>query len=157
MTGLVSAIVEEVSSTIATQLRNLSSQQAELRAVFNGPPQQFLTQVYDLLAEQGGLCSTLADGEEVLVPVLLLQEKVPFDFANPPIGASGKCDHNHLLTLRNSPSCPRFVVLSSPGNQSNLSQTSTWFYCGLAAENQAANTPVEKWVQDEFIERLLTR
>jgi DNA phosphorothioation-dependent restriction protein DptH len=157
MTGLISAIVEEVSSTIATQLRNLGSQQAELRAVFNGPPQQFLAQVYELLAEQGGLRATLADGEEVLVPVLLLQEKVPSDFKNPPIGGSGKCDHNHLLTLRNSPSCPRFVVLSSPKSQSNLSQTSTWFYCGLAAENQAANTPIDRWIQDEFIDRLITK
>lgn len=157
MTGLISAIVEEVSSTIATQLRNLGSQQAELRAVFNGPPEQFLAHVYDLLAERGGLRATLADGEEVLVPVLLLQEKVSSEFANPLIGASGKCDHNHLLTLRNSPSCPRFVVLSSPGSQSNLSQTSTWFYCGLAAENQAANTPIDKWVQDEFIDRLITK
>lgn len=157
MTGLIYAIVEEVSSTIATQLCNLSSQQAELRAVFNGPPKQFLSQVYEILAEQGGLRATLADGVEVLVPVLLLQENVSADFANPPIGESGKCDHNHLLTLRNSPSCPRFVVLSSPGNQSNLSQTSTWFYCGLTAENQVANTPVQKWVQDEFIDRLLAR
>src|SRR6202000_1617399 len=138
MTGLVQAIVEEVSLAVTTQLRNLNSQQAELRAVFNGPPLRFLKQVYDVLAQNGGLHAVLADDEEVLVPVLLLQEKMPAGSSNPPTGSSGLCDHNHLLTLRNSPNCPRFVVLSSPGNQSNLSQASTWFYCGLSSDNQAA-------------------
>ncbi|MGA8938514.1 MAG: hypothetical protein WB439_05040, partial [Acidobacteriaceae bacterium] len=157
MTGLIQAIVEEVSSTVSTQLRNLNSQQAELRAVFNGPPMRFLREVYDVLARSGGLRAVLADDEEVLVPVLLLQEKMPAGSSNPPIGASGWCDHNHLLTLRNSPNCPRFIVLSSPGNQSNLSQTSTWFYCGLSSENQTANIAVDKWIQDEFIDRLISR
>ena len=50
MTGIAGAIAQEVSSTIATQLRNLNSQQAELRAVFNGPPQEFLTDVYELFS-----------------------------------------------------------------------------------------------------------
>lgn len=157
MTDLVQAIVEEVSSAVTTQLRNLNSQQAELRAVFNGPPLRFLVQVYHVLAQNGGLRAVLADDEEVLVPVLLLQEKMPGGSSNPPIGSSGLCDHNHVLTLRNSPNCPRFVVLSSPGNQSNLSKNSTWFYCGLSSENQAANIPVEKWIQDEFIDRLITK
>jgi hypothetical protein len=123
MTGLAAAIAQEVSSTIATQLRNLNSQQAELRAVFNGPPQEFLTEVYEVLAAQGGLRAQLADDIQVLVPVLLLQERVPSGWINPPIGESGQCDHNHLLTLRNSPNCPRFIVLSAPGNQSNVSDT----------------------------------
>jgi hypothetical protein len=157
MIRLAEAIAQEVSSTIVTQLRNLNSQQAELRAVFNGPPQEFLTEVYELLAARGGLRARLADDIEVLVPVLLLQEKALAGWINPPIGQSGQCDHNHLLTLRNSPNCPRFIVLSAPGNQSNLSQTSTWFYCGLAAQNQAANTPIENWLQDEFIENLIAK
>ena len=92
-----------------------------------------------------------------MVPVLLLQDNVPSGWINPPIGKSGQCDHNHLLTLRNCPNCPRFIVLSAPGSQSNLSQTSTWFYCGLAAQNQAANTPIENWLQDEFIEKLIAK
>jgi len=155
--NLAKAIADEVVSIVSMQLKNLHSDQAELRAVFNGPPQAFLSDVYENLTESGGIRSTLADGHEVLVPVLLLQESILAGESNPPIGLSGICDSNHVLDLRNSPQCPRFLVLSAPGSQSNLSQNTTWFYCGLAPQNQVGSAAISAWLQDDFIDSIITR
>src|SRR5689334_7949795 len=126
MNRLTSALAEEITKVVTLQLRSLPSEQAELRAVFNGPPRRFLERIFEGFASQGGLKAALGEGREVTVPVLLLQDSLPEGTLNPPIGVSGICDHNHVLSLRNSPSCPRFLILSAPGSQSNLSQNTTW-------------------------------
>jgi hypothetical protein len=154
--NLAKAISEEVVQTIRGQLQNLNSSTAELRAVFNGPPEPFLTEVYERLVEGGGLAAQLGNGEKIRVPVLLLRSRSYLSSPNPPIGVSGYCDHNHILSVRNAPECPRFIVLSGPGHQSSLSQDTTWFYCGLSPQHQAANTPIDEWIRDEFIETLIS-
>lgn len=153
--NIANSIYEEIVRTIQGQLQNLPSSAAELRAVFNGPPEPFLGEIYSRLTRAGGLNATLGNGETVSIPVLLLQDRNLLTTPNPPVGVSGVCDDNHILNLRNAPSCPRFLVLSGPGHQFTLSQDTTWFFCGLSPQHQAANTPIEDWIRDEFIENLI--
>src|SRR5688572_24329229 len=100
------------------------SNSMELRTVFHGPPMRLLQQLYQELAADGGIEAVLPSGDTVYVPVLLQIEHPGTDFHNPPIGASGECDENHLLDLRNSPAAPRFVALVPPGQQRILSVAS---------------------------------
>jgi hypothetical protein len=155
MRSISIAIAEQVREIVTQQLANLRSEEAELRAVFNGPPIELLQEVFHLVIEGGGISANLGNDRTVTVPVLLLMRDLPQGVRNPPIGASGCCDHNHLLNLRNSPYCPRFLVLLPPGYQTNLSQTSTRFDCGLSAQNSSGNEPIDKWWQDPFIENLV--
>lgn len=157
MNNLASAIADEIVEIAARQLGNLESAAAELRIVFNGPPQVYLTQVFEQLVQDGGIRSVLGNGQEVLVPVLLMHENGASDTPNPPVGVSGLCDQNHILDLRNSTQCPRFLVLSGPGSHSNLSQNTTWSYCGLAPQNQLGSSSISDWLRDEFIDTLIAK
>lgn len=153
--NLAESICEEIVRSIEGQLQNLPSATSELRAIFNGPPEPFLREIYNRLTVSGGLNATLGSGETVRIPVLLLQDRNLIEALNPPVGTSGVCDNNHILNLRNAPSCPRFLVLSGPGHQSSLSQDTTWFFCGLSPQHQTTNTSIEDWIHDEFIEALI--
>ncbi|MDW5266670.1 MULTISPECIES: helicase HerA domain-containing protein [Acidobacteriaceae] len=154
MNQLILAIAEEVRDTVSRQLGDLSSENAQLRAVFNGPPAELLREVFGLLTQDGGIRTPLSNGSETLVPVLMVVTDLPVGSQNPPVGSSGLCDQNHILNVRNSPQCPRFIVLSPPGNQTNLSQNTTWFDCGVAPQNNAGNVQITSWWQDDFVQRL---
>ena len=154
MNQLILAIAAEVRDIVSRQLGDLSSENAQLRAVFNGPPAALLREVFDDLSRDGGIRTPLSNGSDTVVPVLMVVTELPPGIQNPAVGSSGLCDQNHILNVRNSPQCPRFVVLSPPGNQTNLSQNTTWFDCGVAPQNNAGNVQITSWWQDDFIQRL---
>ncbi len=154
MNLLIQAITAEVRDIVTRQLGDLTSENAQLRAVFNGPPTTLLREVFSDLIRDGGIKTPLSNGAATTVPVLMVVSELPQGAQNPSVGASGLCDQNHILNVRNSPQCPRFLVLSPPGNQTNLSQNTTWFDCGVAPQNNAGNVQITSWWQDDFIQRL---
>lgn len=140
--SLAKAIAEIVAGRLI-QLDQVAD--PETRLLFNGPPLEALGEVLDLL-----LAST-AD-EAPAIPVLLV---VPGGVAsNPPVGTSGRCDANHLLSLRNS-SQPSYLALIPPGQHNMMSVTSTTDAFGVATAVASNSTTFEEWWSDEFIQQVL--
>ena len=133
-----------------------SGDEPGLRRLFHGPPLLILEQVLEELITEGGIEARLASGRAVIVPVLLQVEKLGHDETNPDIGASGRCDDAHLLALRNSPSCPRFVALVAPGHHRNLSVASAMDQFGLSASSNVGGATIDDWWQDEFVQGLVS-
>jgi DNA phosphorothioation-dependent restriction protein DptH len=140
---------------VCSQVSSLQRDAAEYRAVFNGPPADMLSLVYECLTNGGhGLETNLRNGDVVRVPVLLQTDKLAPGEANPLVGESGLCDGNHLLVLRNEPRCPIFVGLVPPGQHSSLSQTSTRSDFGVSPSNSGAAS-ISQWLNDGFIQLLV--
>lgn len=157
MIGLVQELAGSLRAAIRDKVANLEGAKLELRVVFHGPPLDILEKVFDLLVVDGGLRVQRGSGDEVLFPVLLQVPKLSQGRANPEIGISGVCDEAHLLTLRNSPHCPRYVALVPPGLHTNLSVSTTTSDLGLAAASNAGNATIEDWWRDEFIQELVRK
>jgi hypothetical protein len=118
---------------------------------------EFLEPVFNLLAEQGGIDAVLGNGQPVTVPVLL-QVTLEAGATNPALGASGKCEAIHLISVRNAPGlCPRFVALVEPGQQANLSFTSASDDFGLLSQNNSGTANTLDWWKDEFTRGLVDR
>lgn len=124
---------------------------AEWRMVFNGPPIDFLGPVFDLLSADEGVSVELPNGVSIKVPVLLQSDGIVMD---PLIGQSGRCTADHLLNLRNSPTCPKFVALVPPGQHASLSFVSASGEFGLTAANNAGNAGINDWLADDFVQQL---
>lgn len=155
MKELADAIARKIRQHVLSSASSLVGLQAEFRSVFNGPPMEILELVFKEITRDGGIEAQLGSGEIVKIPVLLQFAKLDDGMTNPPIGASGKCDLNHLLDLRNSTSCPRFIGLVPPGRQANISQTSTRSDFGLEAHNNSSAASSKEWWSDEFIQSLV--
>lgn len=155
MKELADAIARKIREHVLASASSLVGLQSEFRSVFNGPPLEILELVFKELTGDSGIEAQLGSGEIVTIPVLLQVTKLDEGIANPPIGVSGKCDLNHLLDLRNSPSCPRFIGMVPPGRQANISQTSTRSDFGLTAHNNSSAASAKDWWNDEFIQSLV--
>jgi DNA phosphorothioation-dependent restriction protein DptH len=156
MKRLAEAIAGHIREHVTAQVAGLSAG-AEFRAVFNGPPQELLQAVFVELTRDGGLDVVRQNGEVVQVPVLQQVEALPEGKSNPPIGRSGVCNPHHLMDVRNSPNCPIFLALLPPGNQGNLSQSSTRSDFGLAPENNGGTATIGQWWGDDFVQSLVNR
>lgn len=155
MNRLVSEIVRRVRDTVQSAALNLQGPSAELRTVFHGPPLQYLRPVLEALVVDGGIEAQLPTGERIVFPVVLQVDSLPAGTTNPRVGDSGLCDESHLLDLRNSPSCPRFVALVPPGKHRNLSVSTAITEFGLSAKNNSSTATVEDWLRDGFIQELV--
>jgi len=156
MDNLTHVISDYVTQHIQAQAKNISGAKAELRAVFNGPPMFILEPVFEHLVGNGGLKVILGDGTSLVVPVLLQVDSFESGDANPiRLNMSGKCDHNHLLDLRNSPEIRISLCLVPPGGNTNLSLTSTRSEFGISSKNSLATASVSDWLDDEFIRYLI--
>ncbi|MDX1221181.1 ATP-binding protein [Sinorhizobium medicae] len=144
MNRLASFICELIRDKLS---RASGGSEGEIRLIFHGPPQEVLTEVFDLLAVHGAASQS--------VPILLLLPGLAPGETNPPAGVSGRCDATHLLNLRNSPSQPTFLALVPPGQHSMRSVTSTTDEFGVSAANNGGNVPLEDWWADEFIQELV--
>ena len=152
MSVLVSQIAKTVRERITTRVRALHEGAAEWRSVFHGPPMEFLKPVFEELMKDGGVKVEVSADKSILVPILL---RVDNTTANPAIGQSGICTVDHLLNLRNSPACPRFVALIPPGEHTNLSFASASDEFGLSASNSTGNASIEDWWRDDFVQSLV--
>lgn len=120
----------------------------EVRFIFNGPPLEILSLVFDALVEE-------LSAARIAVPVVLLISKLDDGHANPAVGSSGRCDDNHLLNLRNSSVTSTYVALVPPGQHSNMSVSTTTDEFGMSAANKGGNVPFEAWWSDEFLQELV--
>ncbi|MFO1325430.1 MAG: ATP-binding protein [Burkholderiales bacterium] len=155
MSALVEAIAGFIGNHVRQEVAQLKSADGELRAVFNGPPLEFLHPAFQIFFTRGGIPAKLANESTVVVPVVLQLDSLPDGQANPAIGASGECDSDHLLDLRNSITCPRYVGMVPPGKQANLSQISTRSDFGLSAHNNSGSASISEWWNDRFIQSLV--
>lgn len=121
----------------------------EVRLVFLGPPHELMSQVFDYLAGQS---SVLASTD---LPFLLQVPREKLPAGNPAVGASGWCDEDHLLDLRNLPRSASFVALIPPGEHSILSVGSTTDKFGVAEGNNGGNATFEAWWDDSFVQSLV--
>jgi DNA phosphorothioation-dependent restriction protein DptH len=155
----VRSLAREIAARIRTFVQhnavNETGQEAELRTVFHGPPRELLEQIFEYLTSGGGLEVRTAEGPTVRIPVLLQVAKPLEGRRNPRINDSGFCDENHLLTLRNSPDSPRYVVLVPPGHHRTLSVSSASSEFGLSADNNSGHATVEEWWTDDFVQDLV--
>jgi len=153
MSALVLQIAKIIRERVTAGVRALHDGASESRSVFHGPPLEFLQPVFQELLKDDGVKVELRDGETILVPILLRLDNAAG--TNPAIGRSGACTVDHLLTLRNSPACPRFVALIPPGEHTNLSFSSASDEFGLTASNNMGNASIEEWWMDDFVQTLV--
>jgi len=126
----------------------------EYRLIFRGPPLELLEPAYDELARDGGIqVPSGSDGGLVTLPVLLQYPAGQLQGPRPRIGASGKCDNDHLLDVRNDPANPSFVALVPPGLHNNLSIESTTDEFGLGATTSTGHASFEQWWEDGFVQQ----
>lgn len=157
MTNLISEIVTYIQNRMKGVARTLPGADSTLRTVFHGPHLDILGGVLDRLTRDGGMALTLGDETPVSVPVVLPVERTDGAIANPAAGDSGRCDPSHLLSLRNTPSCPRFLALVSPARHSILSIAQATDEFGLSPDNNSGSASVEEWWSDEFVQSLVDR
>ncbi|MBK6780903.1 MAG: hypothetical protein IPG75_15290 [Gemmatimonadetes bacterium] len=155
MNRLTVVLLERIREHVQASVGGLQGDDPELRTVFHGPPLEMLRPTFSALREEGGVEARLSSGRTVHVPVLLQVDHLRAGQTNPAIGASGECDGGHLLALRNSPACPRFVVLVPPGQQNELSVASASDEFGLSAANNSGTATVDEWWRDDFIQALI--
>jgi hypothetical protein len=117
---------------------------------------EFLRPVYEELQREGGIEVQDSLGHLIHVPVVLVVEKLLEGRQVPPIGESGICDTINITNLRNSPGCPRYVLLVPPGCHIALTNTSATDSFGLAADSNSGNATTEDWLRDEFVRALLS-
>ncbi|MGU1008756.1 hypothetical protein ACSESJ_23465 [Pseudomonas aeruginosa] len=87
------------------------------------------------------------------LPVLLQYPAGQLQGPRPRIGASGKCDNDHLLDIRNDPANPSFIALVPPGLHNNLSIESTTDEFGLGAATSTGHASFEQWWEDGFVQQ----
>ncbi|MCK1389000.1 ATP-binding protein [Bradyrhizobium sp. 21] len=119
----------------------------ESRLIFHGPPLEILGEVYELLAAEAGSLG---------LPILLQVAEHESGCANPPIGASGRCDETHLLDLRNSPTASSYLALVPPRQHAIRSVSSTTDEFGVSGACNGANVPFDEWWADTFVQRAVT-
>lgn len=154
MKSLAQELAERIKTFVQYNAVNENGHEAELRTVFHGPPRELLQQVFAELTATGGFEFQSKSGKTIAIPVLLQVAKLAENQRNPRINESGSCDENHLLTLRNSPDSPRYVVLVPPGHHRTLSVSSASSEFGLSADNNSGNATVEEWWADDFVQDL---
>lgn len=152
---IASAISNTIRETMRASVVNLRGSNLELRTVFHGPPMHLLEQVYRALVETGWLEVDHPTGGQIQIPVLLQVGKLPDGAPNPPAGTSGFCDGPYLVSLRNTPSVPRYLALTPPGGHRVMSITQATDEFGLSATNNGGSASIEDWWDDAFVQELV--
>ena len=153
MNKLVAEVSKHIQDRMQGVARSLPGDQA-LRTVFHGPPLRYLQRVLDVIQGEGGLEVELGNGDSVAIPVLLPVERT-IPVRNPPVGQSGMCDDSHILALRNTPACPRFLTLTTPARHSILSVAQATDEFGLSQDNSGASAGISQWWDDSFVRHLV--
>jgi len=152
MTRLVAESAKYIRARIADAAATLATN-GELRSVFHGPPMRFLEPLLDELGNDGGIEVTLATEEHTTVPVLLPMDE--WTQVNPVVGASGKCDQNHILALRNTPEARRFLVLAAPARHTILSIAQATDELGVASATNGGGSDISDLWNDSFFQTLV--
>lgn len=146
MTSFASWIASLVLARAAED--RAASSSGEVRLIFHGPPLAVLEPVFELITRAS------ADAQQGL-PIVLQVPQLALGAANPKMGETGRCDENHLLNLRNSPSASSYLALVPPGQQAIRSVASTTDEFGVAAACNGASCPFDEWLSDPFVQECL--
>jgi DNA phosphorothioation-dependent restriction protein DptH len=155
MSALATEIARQVRERMAHAIRSLPAGQTELRSIFHGPPMPVMQAVQRQLSQPGAMEFPDSSGRLVALPLMLQVPAGLQGFSNPMVGESGSCDESHLLVMRDSPDCPRFLALVPPGLHRNLSIESTTWPFGLSAAANFSNATFEDWWSDPFVQELV--
>lgn len=148
MTALSSFLAQQVTEITHQRLGQVQSQSREARLVFLGPPLEILEQVFELLS-----APVVTAGHRPLgLPVLLQVPKERLIGANPLIGGSGRCDHAHLLTVRDTASAPSFLALVPPDQHMDLSVATTVDMFGVGSKASSGMATFDDWWRDAFVQ-----
>ncbi len=145
MSKLADWLADAIRSRVAETAAGAASG-GESRLIFHGPPLEILSEVYERLA---------AEAAGLGLPVLLQVSEHEPGGANPPIGASGRCDETHLLDLRNSPTASSYLALVPPRQHAIRSVSSTTDEFGVSGASNGANVPFDEWWSDSFVQRAI--
>jgi hypothetical protein len=148
MNKLALAIADRVRAQVASPG---AAGGAERRLLFLGPPHEIMSEVFHELVR--GQEEGVGDG----IPFLLQVARETLGGTNPAIGASGWCDEDHLLDLRNHHKESSYVALIPPGEHSILSVSSTTDKFGMAEASNGGNANFEQWWEDSFVQDLVTQ
>ncbi|WP_439547059.1 hypothetical protein [Sandarakinorhabdus sp.] len=147
MTKLALALADRVRSQISAT--SSADGPREVRLVFLGPPHDLMADVFKCLVEPQDR------SDAINLPFLLQVSPDKLRQGNPAVGASGWCDEDHLLDLRNLSGSASFVALIPPGEHSILSVGSTTDKFGVAENNNGLNATFEAWWEDGFVQSLV--
>ena len=153
MDALISLVVSSIEARLRSDSLSCASD-GSLRWIFSGPPESVLRGVLGSFESSGGVHVTSKDGIELRVPVLLPLAEMA-GRSNPPVNSCGLCDESFPLQLRNTPSCPRFLILSPAGAHTSLSVLQATVAFGLDQEVTAGGTPIESWWADPYVQSLV--
>lgn len=156
----LSKLSRELSSWIKTrmdnEIRSLPSTSRECRAVFTGPPEHLITDVFNELAGDGRLLSTeMPDGSRVSYPVVLQVQNLPPNAIEARADRSGPALFHGLAGIRNSHDIGIFLTLAPPGAQASDTHESTRKPFGLASTANEGGSPISTWWNDPFIQYLV--
>lgn len=151
MNRLAQWIAQIVREKALGATQGLSGKKLEYRLIFRGPPLEILELVYDELVRDGGIqVMSGVDGSRVSLPVLLQCPADQLEEHRLSIGASGKCDNDHLLNVRNDPNNSSFVALVPAGQHNTLSIESSTDVFGMSSDSK-------KWWEDGFVQQAVTQ
>jgi DNA phosphorothioation-dependent restriction protein DptH len=152
MTHLARFLAQFVREVTRQRLGQVQSRSREARLVFLGPPLEILDEVFDLLQPS----TQDAERPSIDLPVLLQVPKHMLALGNPAIGQSGRCDHGHLLTVRDTASAPSFLALVPPDQHMDLSVATTVDVFGVGSKASAGIATFEEWWTDPFVQQVTT-
>ena len=156
MNKLAHWLATTVRDKVQGSTQGFEDNNLEYRLIFRGPPLELLEPVYENLAQHGGIQVSGEPGSGLItLPVLLQYPAGHLHGPRPRIGASGKCDNDHLLDIRNDPANPSFIALVPPGLHNNLSIESTTDEFGLGAATSTGHASFDQWWEDGFVQQVI--
>ena len=156
MSLLSNDLAKIIRSFVADAVARQSEVQHESRFIFYGPPNKYLTLVFEALVETGGIrCAGLDGGKEISIPILMVSPDSVSEDNSPAVGESGICDADHLLDLRNHLGESSFLALVPPGSHLSASIDSTTSKFGLSPKLGGSHVPFDQWWQDSFLQKII--
>ena len=155
MSTLAKGIASWVEKAMAREIATLAEGNTECRAVFCGPPQHILNDVFAHLIQGRSLIeATKADGHAIHYPAILQVDRLP---AEMPVGSasqSGCLQFHGLATVRNDRNGV-FLVLVEPGAQASDTHESTRTSLGLEPSVNDGGASILVWWSDAFVQWLI--
>lgn len=139
------------------EIRSLPSGSKECRAVFCGPPEYMLVEVFRELAGDGRLLETgMQDGTVISYPAVLQVREIAEGAIVARSDRSGVVLFQGLAAIRNAHDIGIFLTLVPPGAQASDTHDSTRKPFGVASAASEGGAPISAWWHDPFIQRLVS-
>ena len=138
-----------LTEDIKNDLQNLlSSESAPLRVLWSGLPREMLNVVFELLCGGEKLLTVSDSSFSKAIPVLFVDASVTKDPQNL---YSGRCTHNHLVTVRNSEE-GSYLGMHPTDSIPNLSSHTTVIRKGILEFNHPSIT---QWMDEPLVAKIL--